>query len=70
MKSLLKIFLMVALSSTMILSQTSQREASVQSMIGNVKIRKSDNPNWKDARVKMLIKEKDAVRTFVESRWK
>jgi hypothetical protein len=67
MKSLLKIFLLVMLSSTIILSQTSQREASVQSMIGTVKIRKSDNPNWKDARVKMLIKEKDAVRTFVES---
>ena len=67
MKSILKILLMLVLSNTMILSQTSLREASIQSMIGIVKIRKSDNPNWKEARVKMAIKEKDAIRTFVES---
>jgi FecR protein/Glucodextranase, domain B len=67
MKSLIKIFLFIALSSAMILPQTSQRAASIQSLIGFVKVRKGDNPNWKDARVKMPIKEKDAVRTFVES---
>jgi FecR protein. len=67
MKLTLKILLFIVLSSTVILSETSQREASIQSMIGTVKVRKGDNPAWKDARAKMVIKEKDAVRTFVES---
>lgn len=67
MKSMVKTMFAIGLSSTMVLSQTGQREASIQSMIGTVKVRKGDNSNWKDARTKMLIKEKDAVRTFVES---
>jgi ABC-type uncharacterized transport system auxiliary subunit len=67
MKSVLKILLLLVASNTMIFSQTYQREASIKSMIGVVKVRKNDNPNWKDARVKMPIKEKDAIRTFVES---
>ncbi|HEX7511287.1 MAG TPA: FecR domain-containing protein [Chitinivibrionales bacterium] len=48
-------------------SESTPREAVIQNMIGSVKVRKGDAPTWKDARPKMQLKEKDAIRTFVES---
>jgi len=45
----------------------SDRHATIQSMIGSVKVRKGDAAVWKDAKPKMSITEKDAIRTFVES---
>jgi FecR protein/Glucodextranase, domain B len=44
-----------------------QRDAYLKSMIGSVKVRKGESPIWKDGRQQMLLREKDAVRTFVES---
>jgi hypothetical protein len=48
-------------------SESTPREAVIQNMIGSVKVRKGDAPTWKDARPHMQLKEKDAIRTFVES---
>jgi hypothetical protein len=42
-------------------------DAYLKSIIGTVKVRKGESPTWKDGRPNMVLKEKDAVRTFVES---
>jgi hypothetical protein len=56
--------LAIALSVT---ANAGEREAYLKSMIGNVKVRKGESPIWKDGRQQMVLREKDAVRTFVES---
>jgi hypothetical protein len=52
---------------TSVVSDAVEREAYLKSMIGSVKVRKGESPIWKDGRQQMLLREKDAVRTFVES---
>jgi hypothetical protein len=52
---------------TAIISEGAEREAYLKSMIGSVKVRKGESPIWKDGRQQMVLREKDAVRTFVES---
>jgi len=46
---------------------TGGRRIVIKTMIGEVKIRRGTSATWQDARVKMAIKEQDAVRCFVES---
>jgi hypothetical protein len=67
MHTALKVFLMTLFAAGIVWPQSSKREATIQSMIGSVKVRKGDSQIWKDARPKMQLKEKDALRTFVES---
>ena len=67
MKTASKVILLTFIAASIAWPQTSKREAAIQSLIGSVKVRKGDSPSWKDARPKMQLKEKDAVRTFVES---
>jgi hypothetical protein len=50
-----------------VLSEAVERDAYLKSMIGSVKVRKGQSPIWKDGRQQMVVREKDAVRTFVES---
>jgi hypothetical protein len=49
------------------ISYSQERKCSIKSLVGTVKIRKGDGATWIDARPNMPLKEKDAVRTFVES---
>jgi hypothetical protein len=56
----------IAFACAMVFSQ-SERQATIQNMIGSVKVRRGEASVWKDARPKMPIMEKDAIRTFVES---
>jgi hypothetical protein len=49
------------------ISQAAEREAYLRSMIGTVKVRKGETPEWKDGRPNMVLREKDAIRTYVES---
>jgi hypothetical protein len=49
------------------MSQAAEREAYLRGMIGTVKVRKGETPAWKDGRPNMVLREKDAVRTYVES---
>ncbi len=48
-------------------SQTAQRTSSVSSIIGTVQIRRGEGSNWREVRPGMPLREKDALRTFVES---
>ena len=48
-------------------SQTASRRCAVKTMIGTVKIRRGGTVNWIDAKPRMTLKERDAVRTFIES---
>lgn len=43
------------------------RVCRIKTMVGSVKIRRGQSPKWLDARPRMPLKERDAVRTFVES---
>ncbi len=43
------------------------RKCWIKSMVGDVKIQRSKSPKWIKARVNMPLREKDAIRTFVES---
>jgi hypothetical protein len=61
------IFAFMLLSAGFVVYSQAQSEASIQSIIGSVKIRKGSSVSWKDAKPQMPIREKDAVRTFVES---
>ena len=60
-------FVFILLAALSIVWSQTNREAVVQSMIGSVKVRKGQSDAWKDARPKMHLQEKDAIRTFVES---
>jgi hypothetical protein len=40
---------------------------SIKSIVGSVKIRRGESAPWTDAKLRMLLREKDAIRTFVES---
>lgn len=59
-------FLLLGFSSSL-LAQTEIRKCSIKSMIGSVKIRRGAAVNWVDARPNMPLREKDAIRTFIES---
>jgi hypothetical protein len=60
-------FAFILVNVTAIISEGAEREAYLKSMIGSVKVRKGESPIWKDGRQQMVLREKDAVRTFVES---
>ncbi len=66
MHKILKVISVAFLACSMVFSQT-DREAAIQNIIGSVKVRKGESNTWKDARPGMPIREKDAIRTFVES---
>jgi hypothetical protein len=66
MQSIIGTVVIAIFASTMVFSE-SDRHATIQTMIGSVKVRKGDAAVWKDAKPKMSISEKDAIRTFVES---
>jgi hypothetical protein len=57
----------VLLLASAIMVQAGDREAYIKSMIGSVKVRKGESPIWKDGQPNMVLKEKDAVRTYIES---
>lgn len=43
------------------------RKCLIKSMVGDVKVQRSKSPKWIKARINMPLREKDAIRTFVES---
>ena len=43
------------------------RKCWIKSLDGDVKVQRSKSPKWLKARINMPLKEKDAIRTFVES---
>ena len=49
------------------LAQADSRKCVIKTMVGTVKIRRGGTINWVDARPRMALKERDAVRTFIES---
>lgn len=49
------------------LAQSGERKCRIKSIVGEVKVRRSSSSKWIKARPNMPLKEKDAVRTFVES---
>lgn len=48
-------------------SQAESRSCRIKTMIGSVKVRRSGTVNWMNARVGMPLRERDGIRTFVES---
>ncbi|MBD3390751.1 MAG: hypothetical protein GF418_01840 [Chitinivibrionales bacterium] len=50
-----------------VLSFGAERRCWIESMVGDVKIRREGSVKWLNARVKLPVKQKDAIRTFVES---
>jgi len=49
------------------LAQTDIRKCTVKTAIGSVKIRRGSTVNWVDAKTGMVLRERDAIRTFMES---
>lgn len=47
--------------------ETVIRKCTIKTMIGSVKIRKGSTVNWFDAKPNMILKERDAIRTMLES---
>ncbi len=47
--------------------QGSERKCWIKNIVGEVKIQRKKSPKWIKARPNMVLKEKDAIRTFVES---
>lgn len=47
--------------------RTTSRTAKIVSIVGTANIRRTGTINWVNARVNMPIKERDALRTFIES---
>jgi hypothetical protein len=45
----------------------SSRKCTIRHIVGSVKIRRGKSVKWSAARLKMPLKEKDAIRTFMES---
>ncbi|MBN1576661.1 MAG: FecR domain-containing protein [Chitinispirillaceae bacterium] len=43
------------------------RKCSIRQLVGTVKIRRGTTAVWNNARLKMALKETDAIRTFIES---
>jgi hypothetical protein len=66
MYPILRSFMVAMIACSTVFAQ-SERQATIQNLIGSVKVRKGDAAAWKDAKPKMSIGEKDAIRTFVES---
>ncbi len=48
-------------------AQETVNKCSVKSLVGSVKIRRGATVNWFDAKPGMIIRERDAIRTFIES---
>jgi hypothetical protein len=48
-------------------SSAQTRNCTIKSIVGSVKIRRGESAPWTDAKLRMLLREKDAIRTFVES---
>jgi hypothetical protein len=61
------IYLLIILLTNGVLAQETVRKCTVKSLVGSVKIRKGATVNWFDAKPGMIIRERDAVRTFIES---
>jgi hypothetical protein len=58
------IFLVAILA---IQSSAQTRTCTIKSIVGGVKIRRGESASWTDANLRMSLREKDAVRTLVES---
>ncbi len=43
------------------------RKCTIRQLIGTVKIRRGISADWTDAKLKTVLKESDAIRTFIES---
>jgi hypothetical protein len=48
-------------------TRTTTRTARIKSIVGTADIRRTGTINWVNARVNMPLKERDALRTFIES---
>ena len=58
----------ILLAAILVLQSSAQtRGCMIKSLIGSVKIRRGESASWIDAKVHMPLREKDAIRTFVES---
>lgn len=58
------IFLVAILA---IQSSAQTSNCTIKSMVGSVKIRRGESGSWTDAKLRTPLREKDAIRTFVES---
>lgn len=61
------LFVVFCIMSVSSLAQTGGRKCWIKTMVGDVKVQRSKSPKWIKARVRMPLKENDAIRTFVES---
>lgn len=59
--------LLIIVFSFNIYAQSENRKCVIKSLIGTVKIRRGASVNWIDAKPNMPLKEKDAIRTLIES---
>lgn len=48
-------------------TQRSTRRVWIDKMVGDIKVRRGSSSQWVDARVRMPLKESDAIRAFIES---
>lgn len=48
-------------------SSPDSRSCTVKSMVGTVKVRRASSSNWRNARLRMPLVQKDAIRTLLES---
>jgi hypothetical protein len=55
------------ISASSLQAQAPVRTSKIKSIVGTANIRRSGTVNWVPARVNMPVKERDAVRTFIES---
>lgn len=55
------------ISASSLRAQAPVRTSKIKSIVGTANIRRSGTVNWVPARVNMPVKERDAVRTFIES---
>lgn len=65
--SLIIFITIVIFSAPPLYSQAPSRSGKIKSIVGTANIRRSGTVNWVPARVNMPVKERDAVRTFIES---
>ena len=61
------LFILITSSFSESTSQIPPRNCTIKNMIGTVKIRRNGTVNWIAARPRMALKERDAIRTFIES---
>ena len=65
--NIIPVLLFVLLISAVSCLAQGGRKCWIKSMIGDVKVQRNKSPKWIKARPNMVLRESDAIRTFVES---